>query len=162
MAVVHSHAEDVLPYGIVRTRLIPVIHSASVIGGEVPVWDIRAKFGDTNLLVRNMEQGRDLAQGMGQGRAVLMRGHGFAAGGISLTDVVRIAVYMPRNARVQQAALRLAGEDGEIIPLSPGELKARFEVMTPHSAEMWRAWEYWATRAGCADMLGEKPQPAKK
>lgn len=158
-AVVHSHAEDVLPFGIVKTKLRPVIHSGSVLGGEVPVWDIRANFGDTNLLVRNMEQGRDLAKGLGQSRAVLMRGHGFAAGGSSLIDAVRLAVYMPRNARVQQAALRLAG-DGEIIALSPGELAARLQVMTPHSAEMWRAWEYWASRAGCGQMLGERPDKA--
>ena len=52
MAVVHAHAEDTLPFGIApATKLRPVIHAGSFIGGEVPVWDIADRFGDTNLLV---------------------------------------------------------------------------------------------------------------
>ncbi len=50
VAVVHAHAEDTLPFGIVSKPLEPVIHSGSFIGGKVPVWDIRKKFGDTDLL----------------------------------------------------------------------------------------------------------------
>src|SRR5262249_26196295 len=62
-AVVHAHAEDILPFGIAKaTPLRPVIHSGSFIGARVPVWDIADKFGDTDLLVRNMDHGRDLAQ----------------------------------------------------------------------------------------------------
>src|SRR6478672_13959701 len=65
-AVVHAHAEDVLPFGIAdATPLSPVIHSGSFIGSEVPVWDIANNFGDTNLLVTNIEQGRDLAKCLG-------------------------------------------------------------------------------------------------
>src|ERR1700739_4140176 len=80
MAVVHAHAEDTLPFGIADgTKLRPVIHSGSFIGAEVPVWDISDRFGDTNLLVTNIEQGRDLARCLGQGSVALMRGHGFAA-----------------------------------------------------------------------------------
>ena len=63
MAVVHAHAEDILPFGIASgTPLRPVIHSGSFIGSNVPVWDIADKFGDTNLLVANVEQGQDLAK----------------------------------------------------------------------------------------------------
>ena len=68
MAVVHAHAEDTLPFGLINKPLEPVIHSGSFIGGKVPVWDIRKKFGDTDLLVRNMAQGRDLAKSHGQGQ----------------------------------------------------------------------------------------------
>ena len=31
-------------------------------GEHVPVWDIRDRFGDTNLLVTNIAQGRDLEE----------------------------------------------------------------------------------------------------
>ena len=79
MAVVHAHAEDTLAFGIANaTTLRPVIHSGSFIGVEVPVWDIADNFGDTNLLVTNMEQGRDLAKCVGENNVALMRGHGFA------------------------------------------------------------------------------------
>jgi ribulose-5-phosphate 4-epimerase/fuculose-1-phosphate aldolase len=150
--VVHAHAEDTLPFGLVATPLVPMIHSASFVGGEVPVWDIRDKFGDTNLLVTNMAQGRDLAARLGGGNAALMRGHGFAAAARSIFEVVRIAVYLPRNARVQMNAMRL----GEPKPLSPGEIAARTASYKPHAPESWRAWEYWATRAGCGDRIGKR------
>ena len=84
MAVVHAHAEDTLAFGIANaTKLRPVIHSGSFIGTEVPVWDIADNFGDTNLLVTNMEQGRDLAKCLGGNNVTLMRGHGFASAGRS-------------------------------------------------------------------------------
>src|ERR1700674_4700493 len=99
MAVVHAHAEDTLPFGIASaTRLRPVIHAGSFIGAQVPVWDIADSFGDTNLLVTNIAQGRDLAKCLGGNSVALMRGHGFASAGRSLIEVVRLSVYLPRNA----------------------------------------------------------------
>src|SRR6516225_4364042 len=101
MAVVHAHAEDTLAFGVAgATRLRPVVHSGAFIGPEVPVWDIADNFGDTNLLVTDMAQGRDLAKCLGGNNVALMRGHGFAAASRSLIEVVRMSVYLPRNARV--------------------------------------------------------------
>ena len=155
MAVVHAHAEDTLPFGIAdATKLQPVIHSGSFIGSEVPVWDIADNFGDTNLLVTNIEQGRDLAKCLGGSNVALMRGHGFAAAGRSLIEVVRMSVYLPRNARVLMRAKQLGGE---IKYLSAGEIEARSRGYRPYSPETWRAWEYWANRAGCGDLL-TRPQ----
>jgi HCOMODA/2-hydroxy-3-carboxy-muconic semialdehyde decarboxylase len=153
MAVVHAHAEDVLPFGITAAALKPVIHSGSFMGEHVPVWDIRDRFGDrTNLLVTNMAQGRDLAATLEKNNVALMRGHGFVAAARSLIEVVRMSVYVPRNARVQYKAMQL----GELKPLSAGEIEARNAGYKPHSPETWRAWEYWATRAGCAHLLSKK------
>jgi HCOMODA/2-hydroxy-3-carboxy-muconic semialdehyde decarboxylase len=152
VAVVHAHAEDVLPFGVTTAPLRPVIHSGSFMGEQVPVWDIRDKFGDTNLLVTNMAQGRDLAIRLGGNSVALMRGHGFAAAARSLIEVVRMSVFVPRNARVQMAAMQL----GAVKPLSRGEIEARNAGYKPHSPETWRAWEFWATRAGCRDLLQKK------
>ena len=152
IAVVHAHAEDVLPFGITDAPLRPVIHSGSFMGAEVPVWDIRDRFGDTNLLVTSMPQGRDLAVRLGGNNVALMRGHGFVAAARSLIEVVRMSVYVPRNARVQMAAMRL----GAVKPLSRGEIDARNAGYKPQSPETWRAWEYWATRAGCRELLEKK------
>ena len=150
-AVVHAHAEDILPFGIAdATRLRPVIHSGSFVGSEVPVWDIADNFGDTNLLVTNMEQGRDLAKCLGGNNVALMRGHGFAAAGRSLIEVVRMSVYLPRNAR---ALLRAKQLGGRIKYLSQGEIDARNRGYSPYSTETWRAWEYWANKAGVGNLL---------
>src|SRR5438105_8763532 len=130
MAVVHAHAEDTLPFGIADgTKLRPVIHSGSFIGIEVPVWDIADTFGDTNLLVTNIEQGRDLAKSLGSSNVALMRGHGFASAARSLIEVVRLSVYLPRNARALMRAKQLGGE---IKYLSEGEIAARNRGYRPY------------------------------
>lgn len=149
-AVVHAHAEAVLPFSIAKsTPMCCVAHVASDMGSHVPVWDIADKFGDaTNLLVTNMEQGRDMAAALGDNSVVLMRGHGFSAAADSLFKVVRLSVYLPRNARILTTAMQF----GEFTALSDNEIKRR-TGFNPASPEMQRAWEYWARRAGCADML---------
>ena len=151
MAVVHAHAEDTLPFGIAdATKLRPVIHSGSFIGSEVPVWDIADNFGDTNLLVTNIEQGRDLAKCLGGNNVAMMRGHGFAAAGRSLIEVVRMSVYLPRNAR---ALIRAKQLGGGIKYLTQGEIDSRNRGYSPYSTETWRAWEYWANKAGVGHLL---------
>jgi HCOMODA/2-hydroxy-3-carboxy-muconic semialdehyde decarboxylase len=153
-SVVHAHAEDILPFGIAQaTPLRPAIHSGSFIGSNVPVWDIADKFGDTNLLVTNMEEGRDLARCLAKSNVALMRGHGFAAAGRSLIETVRMSVYLPRNAR---ALLRAKQLGGDIKYLSQGEIDARNRGYSPYSPETWRAWEYWANKAGCGHMLEKR------
>jgi HCOMODA/2-hydroxy-3-carboxy-muconic semialdehyde decarboxylase len=98
-----------------------VAHVASDMGNHVPVWDIADKFGDdTNLLVINMAQGRDMAQKLGKNSVVLMRGHGFSAAADGLLKLVRMSVYLPRNARILLAAMRM----GELAP-SENEIKTR-------------------------------------
>jgi HCOMODA/2-hydroxy-3-carboxy-muconic semialdehyde decarboxylase len=93
----------------------------------------------------------------------LMRGHGFASAARSIIEVVRLSVYLPRNARVQMAAMQV----GKPLKLSTGEIAARAAGYRAYSPETWRAWEYWATRAGCGDMIGEphlhaaEQQPAR-
>ena len=151
-ATVHAHAEDILPFGIAKSaKLRPVIHSGSFIGANVPVWDIADKFGDhTNVLVTNMDQGRDLAKCLGGNNVALMRGHGFASAARSLIEVVRMSVYLPRNARAQMRAMQLGGE---ISYLHQGEIDARNAGYSPYSTETWRAWEYWANKASCGHML---------
>ena len=153
-AVVHSHAEDILPFSISRTTpLCCVAHVASDMGTHVPVWDIADRFGDeTNLLVTNMAQGRDMAQALGPNSVVLMRGHGFSAAADGLLKLVRLAVYLPRNARILMHAMRL----GEFKRMSAGEINARHAYRS-ESPAMQRGWEYWAKRAGCGDMLGPGP-----
>jgi ribulose-5-phosphate 4-epimerase/fuculose-1-phosphate aldolase len=148
-AVIHSHAEAVLPFSISKTPMCCVAHVASDMGTHVPVWDIDEKFGDaTNLLVINMDQGRDMAKKLGKNSVVLMRGHGFAAAADGLLKLVRLSVYLPRNARILMAAIQM----GEFKAMSENEIKTRnnFRAGSP---EMQRGWEFWAKRAGCGDML---------
>ena len=142
-AVVHSHSDAVQPFGISNIPLQAVFHAASLIGAQpVPVWDIRTEFGDTNLLVENSAHGRSLIQTMNDRSLVLMRGHGFAAGGKTLLNVLKMTTALPRNARVILDVLQAGGT---VTPLSDGEVAAHGEIdMASPSAQ--RQWEYWCRR----------------
>jgi ribulose-5-phosphate 4-epimerase/fuculose-1-phosphate aldolase len=154
-AVVHSHADEVLPFTVSETPLRPVLGAAKSIGKHAPVWDIDEQFGDaTNLLVQNMDHGHALAARLGSNNVVLMRGHGFAAAAPSLLEVVTIAVYMPRNAKIYLDALRL----GAVKTLSDNELRTGGPSRGGTGNQ--RAWEYWTRRAGFEyEPGGYAPQP---
>ncbi|MGE3644449.1 MAG: class II aldolase/adducin family protein [Beijerinckiaceae bacterium] len=154
MSVVHSHASSVLPFSISDVKLVPVIHTAASCGCEIPVWDSETNFGATNLLVANVAQGRDLAKTIGpQGRAALMRGHGFTAAGRTLAEALRIAIYLPENAAVMMDAIKLGGR---VKALTPGEMEIR-EAQGPDGSDIGRALAYWAKRAGCSHYLNYTP-----
>jgi HCOMODA/2-hydroxy-3-carboxy-muconic semialdehyde decarboxylase len=115
MAVCHNHTPSILPFSISRTaRLQPVIHSAAVLGGPVPVWDIADEFGPaTNMLVVNMDQGRSLARTLGAGTIALMRGHGSVVAGASVPAVVSGTTCRSRPAR--------SGARSHPYPTGPGK-----------------------------------------
>jgi ribulose-5-phosphate 4-epimerase/fuculose-1-phosphate aldolase len=142
-AVVHNHAYPLLPFGITGTPLEPMVHAASVIGPEVPVWDIAARFNETDMLVRSMEQGRDLAATLAGNSCLLMRGHGAVIAANSLKEAVMIAIYLKINAEVQMQAMAIGTPRG----LSDAEVElSRATQFSPLALD--RAWEYFAVRAG--------------
>jgi ribulose-5-phosphate 4-epimerase/fuculose-1-phosphate aldolase len=145
-SVIHNHSHEIIPYGITPVKLRPVLHVGGAIGDEVPVWDIRRKFGDTNMLVVNMDQGRDLAATLGRNRVALMRGHGCAVAGKTLREAVFTAVYLQVNAKLQTEAMRLSDQ---VEYLSPGELALTKEMLS-QQVGLDRAWEYWTRRASLA------------
>lgn len=141
LAVCHNHSPSVIPFGVTGVPLRPLFHMAALLGRDIPVWDIADGFGDTDLLVRTMDQGRALAGALGAGRVALMRGHGSLIAGRTAREVVITAVYMEQNARLQTRALQL----GEPRYLSDGEID-RAGRMLADSLASERAWETWKAR----------------
>ena len=149
-AVLHAHADDMLPFTITDSPMRPVIQSVGDMGAKIPVWDIADKFGDdTDLLVCTMDQGRDLARCVLPNKVALLRGHGFVSVDVNLIGLVRLAVFLPRNARALLAAITLGTP---IKDLKIGEIAARLRL-DPASPSMRRGWEYWARESGCSDLL---------
>ena len=118
------------------------MHVTGVIGEHVPVWDIETNFGNTSLLVTNMDQGRDLAETMADCRVILMRGHGCAIAAENLKSAVLTAIYTQVNAKLQLEAMPL----GNVKYLSAAEIELTPETLIGPLA-MERAWEYFAHRA---------------
>ena len=58
MAVVHSHSPAVIPFGVTKVPMRAMFHNSAFLARGVPVFDIREKFGATNMLVSIHEIGR--------------------------------------------------------------------------------------------------------
>ncbi|SRR6266545_4075279 len=142
-AVVHNHAYSLLPFGITGRTLEPVVHVASVIGSKIPLWDIATKFNETDMLVRTMDQGRDLAATLGSNTCALMRGHGAVVATSTLKEAVITAIYLKVDAEVQLQAMAIGTPRG----LSAKEVElSRATQFSPLALD--RAWEYFCARAG--------------
>ena len=130
-------------FGIRRFVMVSVARTmCASMGIDVPIWDSRTGFGDTNLLVTALPMARDLARALGPRPVALMRGHGCVVAGGSLREVVFNAVYLQLNAELQQRAMAL----GPVTFLTDGEVAAILGTRSSFTFE--RAWEYWCQRAG--------------
>jgi len=148
VAVCHNHAHELLPLAVTKTPMRPALHSAAVIGHEVPVWDIRDEFGDTDMLVTSNAMGDSLARAVGQGTAALMRGHGSVIAATSVRDAVFTTYYLRLNAEVLIKAMSMGKE---ITYLSPGEVD-RSGALHRQPLSQGRAWEDWCAQAGVAKL----------
>ena len=141
MAVVHSHSPAVIPFSVVGTRLRPVCHMCGFLGAATPVFEIRDAAGrSSDLLIRDARLGAALAQSLGRGSAVLMRGHGSTVVGLSLRQAVFRAVYTEVGARLQAEAMRL----GPVTYLTEEEAAAAAET---NDTQIDRSWSLWLTAA---------------
>jgi len=136
MAVIHCHCPDVIPFGATSVPMQPMYHMGYFIAEGVPVWDIRAA-GGTDMLVRNNQLGRALAETLGNKSAALMRGHGAAVAATSLHLVVGKAYYLNLNARLQMQAMQLSG--GKVTYLTPEQAKNSTQ-------DYERSWDFWKSR----------------
>ena len=148
-SVVHNHSPSVIPFGVTDLPLKPLLHMCASIGHEVHTWDSQTKFGDTDLLISNIEMGRDLAKFLGPNRAALMRGHGAVTIGFSIRQAVWIAVYLEVNAKLQREAAAM----GTIKFLTAGEVDAIIKRTGPFTFD--RAWENWSRHAGREPQMRE-------
>lgn len=143
-AVVHSHAESVVPFGITRGKLRPVYHMASFLWSGTPVFDMRKFREESDLLVRDGEMGDALAGTLGNCPCVLMRGHGMTVVGESLPEVVFRAIYTSMNAKLQAQAAQL---EGPIEFLSDAEGRLATASNRPTIERPWQLWKAKALAA---------------
>jgi ribulose-5-phosphate 4-epimerase/fuculose-1-phosphate aldolase len=144
MAIVHSHSPSVIPFGLTPVPMRAMFHNAGFLAAGVPVHDIRATFGTTDLIICDCERGADLAAALGDRDVVLMRAHGSVATGPSLPVAVFRAVYTEVNARISHWTHALA-DGAEIAALSAAEGGL---ADAQNAGAALRAWELWRTRLG--------------
>ena len=137
-AIVHSHSPAVVPFGLIDVPLLLVYHMSAFLWEGVPISEIRNVAGMTDLMVRNKELGRALAQTLGSKGAALMRGHGVVVVAVTLPLAVARAIYTEINARIQTQAISLGGK---VTYLEPEE--GQKAAMLPFE----RGWELWKRKA---------------
>src|SRR5262245_6012833 len=139
-SVVHSHAAAVVPFAASSVALQPIYHMSGFLHAGAPVFDIRERFGMTDMLVRDNAQGAALAERLANTSVVLMRGHGFCAIGTSIAEAVFRAYYTQLNADIQQRAIALGGT---VTYLADEEGKRYDET---NRAVIGRPWALWKAR----------------
>lgn len=142
-AIVHSHSHSVIPFSVTSSPLEPVFHIGAFLRSATPVFDIADRFGDTDMLVRTPAHGAALAEILGVGAAVLMRGHGSVVVAPALDLAVARAVWLEQNARVLLSARSL----GQVKPLSVAEAELASVAMDSQAGRAWKLWVADAQRA---------------
>lgn len=162
-SVVHSHAQEVLPFGVTcgsglaqsaTSSLRAIGHTSGFLGDQVPCWDIGDAYTTEDqrkrhLLVNNYSLGASLAEAANKPsgqypyhKVVLQRGHGYVALGDSIEEAVYNAIYTVENARVQfQAEERSSTHSGQPIHfLSPAEVEACAPMDRDCIMKVWPLW----------------------
>jgi ribulose-5-phosphate 4-epimerase/fuculose-1-phosphate aldolase len=137
-AVCHTHAADLVTFGIAGVEPRPVFHMAASFGPSIPIFDDYDP--DCGLLINNLAQADRLAAVLGANKAALMRGHGAVITGHSLEDVVMGSVYLAQNARIRLNAAMLGDK---VTELSEQECRAGTAIIG-RAASQHRAWSHFA------------------
>jgi HCOMODA/2-hydroxy-3-carboxy-muconic semialdehyde decarboxylase len=138
-AIVHSHSPTVVPFGVTHAPFRPILHNAAFLGDFVPVFDIREKFGPTDMLVNRKERGTELARVLSNHTTALMRGHGDVVVGRNIQSAVWRAYYTEINARMLAQAIAIGG--GPIMYLSSEEAALTDVSMQRVEARPWKLWK---------------------
>ena len=138
MAVVHSHAPNVIAYTVSSMKLRAMYHMSAFLGEGVPVWDIADDSGITDMLVRTPVQGKSLATSLAVAPVVLMRGHGFVTVADRLATAVSRAIYTNLNAALQTQAISLGGT---IKYLSAEEAAMATGMLASTIERPWNLWK---------------------
>ncbi len=140
MAIAHGHCPSVIPFGLVATPMRATYHNAAFLAAGVPVFDIRDRFGATDIVISGSEKGAALAEALGDKSVVLLRAHGVVVVAPSLQAAVFRAVFTEISARVQLQAAVLGG------PIAALDAEEGRKADAINLATVGRSWELWKRR----------------
>jgi HCOMODA/2-hydroxy-3-carboxy-muconic semialdehyde decarboxylase len=145
MAAAHSHSPSVIAFGLTQTPLRAMYHNAAFLAAGVPVFDIREKFGTTDIVISDAAKGAALAAVLADKSVALLRAHGMVAVGPSLPVVIFRAIFTVVSAKIQQQALALGGPIAAL-----DEEEARIADIV-NVETVGRSWYMWKRRVMCGE-----------
>jgi len=140
MAVAHSHSPSVIAFGLTDVPMRAMYHNAAFLAEGVPVFDIREKFGLSDIVISTAAKGAALAQVLAGKSVALLRAHGMVAVGPSLPVAVFRAIFTVTSAAIQHQALALGGSLAA-LDAEEGRLADVVNVQT-----VGRSWDLWKQR----------------
>jgi HCOMODA/2-hydroxy-3-carboxy-muconic semialdehyde decarboxylase len=140
MAIAHSHSPSTIAFGLSNVPMRAMYHNAAFLAAGVPVFDIREKFGATDIVVSSGKKGAALAQVLADKPVALLRAHGMVATGPSLPVAVFRAIFTVTSASIQHQALALGGPVA-VLDAEEGRLADVVNVQT-----VGRSWDLWRKR----------------
>jgi HCOMODA/2-hydroxy-3-carboxy-muconic semialdehyde decarboxylase len=130
-AIMHFHSFYVILLTVVGETVRPLHNYSVVFHGGVPVFQGPGQ-------VETPERAAEIAELLGSGNAVLLRGHGAVVVGSSIPDVCMLSLSLEESARLQVEAMRLGKP--QYIDAEEAERVAR-RTFKPASTQ--RAWEHF-------------------
>jgi ribulose-5-phosphate 4-epimerase/fuculose-1-phosphate aldolase len=140
MAIAHSHSPSTIAFGLSNMPMLAMYHNAAFLAAGVPVFDIRERFGATDIVISSAEKGAALAKVLADKPVALLRAHGMVATGPSLPVAVFRAIFTVTSAAIQHQALALGGPVAA-LDAEEGRLADVVNVQT-----VGRAWDLWKKR----------------
>jgi L-fuculose-phosphate aldolase len=139
-AVIHGHPPYATALAATAGELQLLTHDAVLFADGVALYD------DAPDLVTDVEQGRAVAQALGQRRAVCLRNHGVLIADKDVPWAVLSAVTLERALRLQSIATTL----GPLRPIAPGSARQMLgqKYQDRFVEEYWAAWIRRARRLG--------------
>jgi HCOMODA/2-hydroxy-3-carboxy-muconic semialdehyde decarboxylase len=134
-AVAHVHPPACVVVGQIGQTVRP-LHNTGAVPGAVPVYE-RAG------LIRTRELGDAVAEVLGTGRSMLLRGHGANVAESDVRRAIVVACLLEEAARHQLDALAAVGGDPSRIRFLDAGERARLEDELA-GEPMNRAWEYYS------------------
>ncbi len=147
--VVHAHPPGCICLTQIGQSLRVVFNGASAFRDGVPEYD---GIG----LIRSRELGELVAQSLGSGNSVMMRGHGVSVALPDIRSAAVIACYMEETAALQMRMLASTGGDASRIRVYSEEDAAKVGGDN-NASTLSRAWEYYAAAAEVLPLGHVKP-----
>jgi len=132
--VCHTHSPMVKVFAALGEPLRPIENFASIFAPETPIYQ------RVGLIVK-AELGREVAESLGDHRAVLMRGHGSTVVGPNLKQTAVTAIFLEETARLTYRARCV----GTPICFSQEEAASVSAYILKENS-FNRAWDYYAGR----------------
>jgi len=138
-AIVHAHPPGCVCLTQIGEPHRVVHHQGAPFHAGVPEYE---RIG----LIRTRELGDLVAQRIGNGIAVMMRGHGITTASADVRTATIAAVFLEESAALQVRMLAAAGGDGRRLRAFTQEEAGRVSDQLS-AGIVARAWEYYAAKA---------------